>query len=56
MTIFIILQIFLDIYFLYFIILANTAIATLADNNQDIATNRIVNNIIKHWDDDDKEE
>lgn len=42
---FIIIQILLDLYFFYFIILANTAIGILYDNNPRLTTLAVINKI-----------
>ena len=53
---FIIIQILLDLYFLYFIILANTAIGILHDNNPRLTTLAVINEIQKKLEEEDKNE
>ena len=56
MVAFIIIQILLDLYFFWFIILANTAISILRDNNPRLTTLAVINEIQKKFEEEDKNE
>lgn len=53
---FIIIQILLDLYFFWFIILANTAIGILRDNNPRLTTLAVINKIQEELEKEDKYE
>ena len=53
---FIIIQILLDLYFFWFIILANTAIGILHDNNPRLTTLAVINEIQKKFEEEAKDD
>ena len=56
LIVFIVLQILLDIYFFWFIILANTAIGILYDNNPRLTTLAVINKIQEKLEEENKNE